>query len=212
MEAEKKRARSETDKALRRAAMLEAARASMLDEGYDAVTMAGVAKRACVAKGTLYLYFQTKEELFLWLYVELLEEVTLQLEAAFRGPVSDAEFIEALMVAVTDTPLFLPMNARLTSVIEMNTSRDALVDAKREMLRTMPRISAAIERGLGLEAGAGLGVSRAIQVLLQGASQVDLATVSLALDLPEDVRALIETSHFEDVFPEALGLILKGVR
>ena len=208
----KKRARTDTAKAERRAAILKAAREAMLEEGYDAVTMAGLARRAGVAKGTLYLYFETKEEVFLWLYVDLLDAVTTRLEEAFPGPVSDAAFIDGMIKAFTETPLYLAMNARLTTVIEINTSRDALVAAKREMMAIYPRVSGAVERGLGLASGEGLPLSRAIHVALQGASQVDVAMANLEKDLPEDVRDLVASAAFEEVFPEALALLIKGAR
>ena len=62
-----RRARSEEQKALRRQAVLLAAEAYFLDVGYEAFSMAQLAKRAGLVKGTLYLYFKT-EELFLTLY------------------------------------------------------------------------------------------------------------------------------------------------
>ncbi|MEL7344365.1 MAG: TetR/AcrR family transcriptional regulator [Pseudomonadota bacterium] len=212
MAVEKKRARSDADKAARRDAILIAAREAMLEDGYDAVTMAGLARRAGLAKGTLYLYFQTKEEVLLWLYVEALEAVTASLEAACIRPLDDEAFIKVMMKAVTDTPLFLAMNARLTSVIELNTSCAALIEAKREMMAFHPRIAGATERALDLPAGAGFGVSRAISVALQGASQLDLAMGNLDKDLPDDVRAMVQSVSFEETFPEALSLIIKGAR
>ena len=60
-----RRARSEEQKAQRRQAVLEAAETYFLDVGYEAFSMAQLAKRAGLIKGTLYLYFRTREELFL---------------------------------------------------------------------------------------------------------------------------------------------------
>jgi AcrR family transcriptional regulator len=47
-----------------RAAIIEAAMAEFLESGFAATTMAGIARRAGLAKGTPYLYFETKEALF----------------------------------------------------------------------------------------------------------------------------------------------------
>ena len=57
------RARSLEQKAVRRLAVLEAAEAYFHDVGYQAFSMAQLAKNTGVAKGTLYLYFKTREEL-----------------------------------------------------------------------------------------------------------------------------------------------------
>lgn len=47
-----------------RAAIIKAAMAEFLECGFAAATMAGIARRAGLAKGTAYLYFDTKEALF----------------------------------------------------------------------------------------------------------------------------------------------------
>jgi len=59
------RARSRDEKRERRHEILGATAALFLETPYDRVTMAEVARRCGLAKGTLYLYFRTKEELFL---------------------------------------------------------------------------------------------------------------------------------------------------
>ena len=63
-----RRARSEEDKQERRAAILSRAwRMFTREPSFSAFTMAALAEQAGLAKGTLYLYFRTKEEVFLTL-------------------------------------------------------------------------------------------------------------------------------------------------
>ena len=60
--------------------ILEGARKLFLEEGFDAASMADIARRAGVSKGTLYVYFDSKERLF----VELVHlESSNQAEAIF---------------------------------------------------------------------------------------------------------------------------------
>ena len=59
------RARSQQDKGLRRTHLIAAATRLFADADFDAVTIARVAEAAGVAKGTAYIYFATKETLFL---------------------------------------------------------------------------------------------------------------------------------------------------
>lgn len=59
------RARSAEAKDQRRAALIEAASGLFADADFDAITIARVAEAAGMAKGTAYLYFPTKEALFL---------------------------------------------------------------------------------------------------------------------------------------------------
>ena len=66
MRIQKQRARSDEEKRERREAILATALAMYEREhSFAAFTMAALAKEAGLAKGTLYLYFRTKEELFL---------------------------------------------------------------------------------------------------------------------------------------------------
>jgi len=55
---------SETRSDRRRAAILDAAQACFFAAGYGAASMSSIAKRLGGSKGTLYVYFKTKEELF----------------------------------------------------------------------------------------------------------------------------------------------------
>lgn len=56
-----KEARSEPDK---RRQILDGASQVFLDQGFDAASMGTIARTAGVSKGTLYVYFKSKEELF----------------------------------------------------------------------------------------------------------------------------------------------------
>src|SRR4051812_22531524 len=48
----------------KRRQILEGARAVFLAQGFDAASMNDIARKAGVSKGTLYVYFKSKEELF----------------------------------------------------------------------------------------------------------------------------------------------------
>src|SRR5262249_45654807 len=48
----------------KRRQILDGARAVFLSRGFDAASMGEIAKAAGVSKGTLYVYFENKEELF----------------------------------------------------------------------------------------------------------------------------------------------------
>lgn len=78
-----RRARAPAEKEGRRAELLAAA-ARLFDRSrYAALTMADVAAEAGVAKGTTYLYFRTKESLFLALLQDELEAWFGALASAF---------------------------------------------------------------------------------------------------------------------------------
>lgn len=82
----------------KRRLIFEAARAVIIDRGYDGATMEEIASRAGVGKGTLYNFFASKEALFLALILDSFErtrdlidaevgsvtEPWAQMEAAWR--------------------------------------------------------------------------------------------------------------------------------
>jgi AcrR family transcriptional regulator len=66
----------------RRQRMLAAAGGLFARSGYDAVHMADVARAAGVGKPTLYRYFGSKEELFVEVFCDALEELRRRIEDA----------------------------------------------------------------------------------------------------------------------------------
>jgi AcrR family transcriptional regulator len=74
------RERREKERELRRQGILKAARALFTTQDYEQVSMERIASEAELAKGTLYLYFDTKEDLVLALVTEELDQLLEKLE------------------------------------------------------------------------------------------------------------------------------------
>jgi AcrR family transcriptional regulator len=70
------------ERAQRKAEILEAARAVFAQGGFRHTTVEAVAERAEVGKGTIYLYFESKDAIRAELLLEALAELTGQLRAA----------------------------------------------------------------------------------------------------------------------------------
>lgn len=207
-----KRARSNAQKEDRRQAILGAAHDFLAAEGYDGVTMNGLAKRAGLAKGTLYLYFKTKEEVFLALYLERLAAWCARVEKTVEGGLDDAALAKSLTGAVRHDPIFLDLAARLTSVIEHNVPKQELITAKRRVAEVYFAMSKHFEQNLQLQPGQGFQLGRPLMALLLGASQMDTGKLAIADDLPDDVSNIIAMSSFDLVFEEGLTLLLAGLR
>ena len=80
------RDRKEREKEARRQAILDAARDVFSQDGFQAATMDQIAEAAELGKGTLYLYFPSKHDLFITLFLEGLEILYGMLsEAARKG-------------------------------------------------------------------------------------------------------------------------------
>ncbi|MGD1954231.1 MAG: TetR/AcrR family transcriptional regulator [Sphingomonadales bacterium] len=65
-----KRARSDAQKDVRRRGILNAALELYEDVGLDQVRVDAIAKRAGIAKGTVYLYYKSREGIFIDIYEE----------------------------------------------------------------------------------------------------------------------------------------------
>lgn len=83
----------------RRDAILRAALAVFSENGFGAARMGDIAQRAEVAKGTLYLYFKSKEALFKALIESVAALPLAEIEALLRN---EAQSSEALLRAMLD--------------------------------------------------------------------------------------------------------------
>ena len=204
----RKRARSDDEKEARKAAILAAARDMIAESGFDGVTMSGLARRAGLAKGTLYLYVRTKEEVFLLLFAAAMLEYVTRFEA-----VKDPDDIAVEMTRqALDIPLFLPLLARLVAVIEANVSDEALFAAKREIGRQSARAAAHFAKLLDLAPERAAEVMNTLMMAMQGAAQFDITSRRDPDGVPEDLRAMIASHAFAVSFPPAARLILSAVR
>lgn len=75
----------------KRAAVLQAMMELVTEYGFHGTAMSMVAKRAGVAAGTIYHYFESKEEVINQLYIELKERMgaAMMLEGSSKGTIRD---------------------------------------------------------------------------------------------------------------------------
>lgn len=72
------------EKAQRRQAILDAAKAVFFEQGFRRATVEDVATQAEVSKGTIYLYFESKESLLAHLLLDGLSMLRATLETAYQ--------------------------------------------------------------------------------------------------------------------------------
>lgn len=135
----KKRAITDTQKAARRQSILDAAEKRFAVSAYEAISMDEVANQAKVAKGTLYLYFKTKEALFLALYTRTLEqwfdEMDTRLEklAVEQGTCTASEFTALVGETLPHYPILTRLMAITHSILEHNIDEAAALNFKQIM-------------------------------------------------------------------------------
>lgn len=87
----------ETEKLQKRSNILDAARELFTDFGYHSVSVAQIAQRANVAKGTVYLYFHDKEEMFFCLVEEFEAEMKRFIEEVEQQSLSLADEVHTVV-------------------------------------------------------------------------------------------------------------------
>lgn len=117
----RRRARRPEAKEDRRREIKDAARA-LLDKGtpLDAITMADALGRAGLSKGTGYLYFPTKEALFLEVLADELDAWFDALPGALDGAATAEALARALARSLLSRPRLLDLLAVLHAVLERN--------------------------------------------------------------------------------------------
>ena len=180
------RARSSEDKTARRAALLRAAYDLFQQRDYDAVTMAEVAREADVAKGTVFLYFETKEALFLDVLDELIHEWLDALHVAIAQddrPWPSARLARTLVDSLGQRPVLARLMPVGAWVLEQNVTEERATRFRHLLLRRFFGTGSLVEQRLGL-ARPGDGVQ-----LLQFAHALIVGLHSSAS--PEDLRTAL---------------------
>ncbi|MFK8050709.1 MAG: TetR family transcriptional regulator [Halioglobus sp.] len=208
----KKRARSAEQKARRRQAVLDTAETYFLEVGFETFSMAQLAKRAGVVKGTLYLYFKTREELFLTLY----EQSLIRWSQAFIGCLSNSMTSKAYAQTLYNTAVadgsFLPLLIRLEHVIEHNVAIPRLIQSKRVFIRQVAVVAEHTSTSLKLSEAQASEVVKTMGVLLIGATRADQGPSLDNEAMPEDVQDLIASFSSGPFFVKNAIRIIEGIR
>ena len=212
MTPEKKRARSLEEKSFRRQQILDAASALFAEVGYEGFSVALLATKAGIVKGTLYLYFKTREEVFLALYDQSLNRWSEKFIQRLPESLEDRAFCELLYETAFGDPLYVPLQARLEKVIEHNVSLDCLLMSKRNFLQQVDRIAAASADVLCLRNEQALEVIKTLGILIVGVAGADLAPSLDGEEIPEDVQHLLASFSSRPIFIKNAERIIQGVR
>lgn len=143
------RARTEAQKEERRAEILGSAAELLREEGLDGASLNGIARRAGIAKSGVYNYFESREEIFLHLFLDDLEELVAWCVEALEplAGSSDPAAVAGVMArGFAQRPRFCELNTALAPVLEQNVSADTVFEFKTASLEQ------AMELGLALQA------------------------------------------------------------
>jgi AcrR family transcriptional regulator len=146
MTASKRRAVTDEQKQKREQALLDAAWALYKESDYESVSVASVARAAGLAKGTVYLYFSTKEELFLTVLSQHLYEwfESLRMKLQHIGECEVDTLADHFGESLKERQVMLRLFAIVHSILERNVGYEAVYGFKKMILDQITRTSAAI--------------------------------------------------------------------
>ncbi len=105
--------RREREKEARRKSILQAAREQFYLDGYEASTIDKIAERAELSKGTIYSYFDSKEEIYVLANIDSYLELEKALTVAAQRDLPPEEKLRAVYFAFIDHCLVFREQLRL---------------------------------------------------------------------------------------------------
>ena len=206
------KARTSQQKVFRRGEILEAAHELLIETGYEAFAMAPLARRAGLAKGTLYLYFATREEVLLALCTRYVDQWVERIGADLRSTVSDAAYAEIFFDAALSVDNLTTLLTRLDQTIEHNVAVEPLIAGKRAFAAQIASLTGPTAEALDLSHDGAQELLRALGVLLAGSVMTDQGPELSTELLPEDVKHLMEQFSAKPLFVSNACYIIAGVR
>jgi AcrR family transcriptional regulator len=211
-----RRARSDEDKQERRNAILTTAwRMYTRDPSFSAFTMAALAKQAGLAKGTLYLYFRTKEELFLALlengFNAWFDVLDARLDAA-GAEWTPGDAADVIVRSIRGRETLARLLSILPTIVEHNVDYDAALRFKRQVMRRADVTGHRLEARLPfLRPGEGARLLVHLHALVIGVWQLaePSPVIRRVMETPELAPARVD---FEEDLRFLLATLLAGMR
>ena len=210
-----KRAVSDHQKTVRRQTVLSAARELFVEAGFFDVSMSMIAKRASVAKGTVYLYYKTKEELFLELsrldLEDWFDDLMGKLRSLPENPES-SEFVSVICSTLEGRQTAIRLLSLLHLVLEKNVSHEEVLKFKLDLMERSQIAGAEIERLLTfLKLGQGSEFLGAIHCQIIGWGQMsDISPV--VNEVLEDERVAPLRIDFQTSLQTSLLCMVEGMK
>ncbi len=205
-----KRAYGKEDKQVRREEILAAARRLFASGSGELPAVADIAVAAGLAKGTVYLYFATKEAIFAALILEgwngVLDEVDRVFRSDSSGPDKVARFLKRTVAyMVTDREL-LRLDALGHGVVERNLELETLHSFKSALTQRLLESGAVLEKAMDLPPGRGVQLLIRTYALTRGLWQ----SLNTEPKRPSGIPSVFQRMDFTQELTEALVEYWRG--
>ena len=205
------RARNPERKEERRQLLLGAARRLIAARPLQEIAIAEVAAEAGLAKGTVYLYFATKEELFLALTEDELWSWFAEVDARLESlRVSSPRHLAHVLVEALAARPMLPRLLSWLHTVEQNLDEAAARRYKATVLERVALTGARLEALLTLSPGEGARALLVLNALGVGLAQMAMPSPLIARLLDELQLAPLRVD-FVPALERAFGDLLVGM-
>ncbi len=211
------RATTPQQKDERKRSILVAANEHLVAVGLEAFSMEVLAKELGYARGTLYRYFGTREEVLLNLYHMRRASWVQRLQQVIKPDMADRVFVRRHYAESVRDPLFLTLRARLESVIIPNVSAAKLVESRELTMDSMRTLAGHYAACLALSDADARRLIIAYGALTLGAALVETHAARQGQPLADghltkDMRALVKDMSAQKIFESNALMILEGLR
>lgn len=206
------RPRSERENAARRAAILDAAEALMLESHNQRFSIGNVAKRVGVSQSTIFLHFRNREELLTTLYTRVGKDFFEAFLDRLHEDISDEAFAEVFIDTAVEFPGFRLMRPMIMRVVEESLNQDYIHDAVKEIYLYRTAAADQVEEILKLGPGQGRRLMKSFVNLMCGAVQADIRQLLSIEHLEEDVANGVRSFDLRNSFLNGAELLMKGIR
>jgi AcrR family transcriptional regulator len=207
----KLRARSTAAKLVRKNAIIAAAETLLRQSGYDAMTMQAVAEEVGLAKGTLYLYFPSREILIFDVYGRLFDHWIDRFASHVSEVTGVQEFCQDFYRYYADDRLFLDLTGFAMGLIELPLDRETYIKGKRAMASRVKKLAGTAYQRLGMNPISAQKFIWGLLTVASGAIQLTMRSSTADKNLPKDVIAFIGSASFETVFLNAAVPLCAGM-
>jgi TetR/AcrR family transcriptional regulator len=204
-------ARREKEKLQRRNDILEAAEELFDEKGFESATIAEIARKTELSKGTIYLYFQSKDELLLAVCVKGIAGFREELEDAARRKRGLENKIKSVYLAYIEFFLEVPhvfrvLHDTFTERLRSNLSQDAIDLINWTIVEAVRFGSQFVQQGIDS------GLFRAdVDPYAFSVVAWQLATSLIDLAILND-PGVIDRDLLEEMFSRSIELLLDGLK
>jgi AcrR family transcriptional regulator len=209
------RARSDEQKTQRRQLLLDVTTGLLSRKPYNEINMSNIAKAVGLAKGTVYLYFSSKEELFLTIFEEQFQGWFDEINAELKMIPKKSNIkivVDIFCKSLLKRPMMIQLLSILHTVLEQNIQYDVALQFKRMLLENVLQTGELIESSLlFIKAGEGIMLCFRVYAIILGIQQLTNPTPIVKEVIANEADMKVFDLDFISELETTITILLKGM-